>query len=151
MGILLPPFLNGHPEAIVAFREASLMLDLTMRADSFNAAVNAAQQSRITNRQAASTLGYFSRLPLAAKNFVRGALEGVPDLGGALHILDTICAEHALVTAAVMRRWQSGIFVRLPVSQAVIAVERHCIPIPFSEALAETIRERRSSRLRGEG
>ena len=150
MSVLLPPFLTGHPEAIAAFRAACIMLDLTPRADSFNAAVNAAQQSRITNRLAASTLGYFSRLPLAAKIFVSRAVHALPYLPTTIHALDAICAEKSLVAAAVMKRWQSGVFVVLPVSRAVIAIERAHIQIPLSEDLTAAIRARRTSRLRGD-
>lgn len=149
MTLPVPEFLKSDLDALRRFAGAAVILDLSRRETAFREAVNEAQLSRIRNRLAASSLGYFSRLPLAAKVYVCEAIRaGVPDLEATLGALDEACARAATMFPPVARRWQSGIYVKLPVFGAQISVERDAFSLPVDPGLKAAIRQRRSASLR---
>jgi hypothetical protein len=72
---------------------------------------------------------------------------GVPELGRTLRALDEACAQAATLYPTVAKRWQSGIYVILPVFRAQIAIERGYLEPAVDEGLKAAIRARRQANL----
>lgn len=129
------------------YGNAIVILDLRDQADDFLDAVNETQQQAILNKIDNRKLSYVSELPRAAKVFVNAALQiRVEEIGyeaykAELRELDLRWLyfylrrsprHHIPMPSSMTKRWVSGYFVVLPLTEVALSFERGLTPsIPY--------------------